>query len=361
MTISLNRYTQQKSELEQKLSSPDVAKNQKELARIGKEIQRIDTILDLQASVDALTKETKELQDVAQSDDKELSQLATQELEEKNILLEKQTQALTIALTPPEPSDSRDAIIEIRAGAGGDEAALFAAELYRAYTRFAEHKKWSCHSVSLNRTGIGGYKEVVFEIQGTNVYGEMKYESGVHRVQRVPETEKSGRVHTSTATVAVIPLVEEDDVDLKPDDLKIEITTSSGHGGQSVNTTYSAVRMTHLPTGITVQCQDERSQKQNKEKAMEVMRARVYAFEEEKRMKKESALRRGQIGTGDRSEKIRTYNFPQDRVTDHRIKQNFHNLPAIMDGAFHEIIDTIKLEETKQRSQYDAQKEKNNN
>ena len=232
--------------------------------------------------------------------------------------------------------------MEIRAGTGGDEAALFAAELFRMYGHYAEKQGWTSHLLNSNQTGIGGLKEIIFEINGRNVYSQLKYESGVHRVQRVPDTEKSGRIHTSAATVAIMPEAEEIDLKLNPDDLDFQATTSSGHGGQSVNTTYSAIRLVHKPTGMIVTCQDERSQKQNKEKALQVMRSRLLALEHEKRQKKRSQATKSQIGTGDRSEKIRTYNYPQDRVTDHRIKQNFHNIARILDGNLEPIINAIK-------------------
>lgn len=332
-----------KSELGQRLADPAVAQDNSELSRIGKELQRIEKILSLMDGVALLKTELAGIDEIINGNDAELRAMALAEQDGKKAQLVKLENELTLALVPPDPKDARDAIVEIRAGAGGDEAGLFAAELYRMYVRYAEEKGWKTQSVSSNRTGIGGYKEVIIEVHGSDVYADLKFESGVHRVQRVPETEKSGRVHTSTVTVAVIPIVEEKDISLKPEDIKIETTTSTGHGGQSVNTTYSAIRATHIPTGIMVYCQNERSQKQNKEKALEIMRSRVYALEEEKRRAKESALRKNQIGSGDRSEKIRTYNFPQDRLTDHRIKQNFHGLSSIMDGNIAEIIAALKL------------------
>ncbi len=276
-----------------------------------------------------------------EENDEEMRELAKEELSESKARLSELEDALRILLIPKDPNDDKNVFVEIRAGAGGDEAALFAAELYRMYINYADGHRWKCEIVSLNENGIGGFKEVIFMIKGQGAYSHLKYESGVHRVQRVPATESGGRIHTSTVTVAVLPEVEDVEVELNMNDVRIDVFRSSGNGGQSVNTTDSAVRVTHMPTGIVISCQDEKSQLKNKDKALKVLRARLYEIELAKQQDELAQDRKSQVGTGDRSEKIRTYNFPQGRVTDHRIKLTLHRLDAILNGDLEELLDSL--------------------
>ncbi|MBI2475480.1 peptide chain release factor 1 [Candidatus Uhrbacteria bacterium] len=330
-------------ELESQLSAPEILSNPKKLREVNEEYSDLKEVIDIAKRYEKVLADLNGAKEtLKESTDEQMRELAQTEIETLEARLPSLERELLYSLISPDPMDKKNTIVEIRAGAGGDEASLFAAELMRMYMLYAEQQGWKTELISSNRNEIGGFKEIILTIKGHNVYSRLKYESGVHRVQRVPETEKQGRVHTSTVTVAILPEAEEIDVQIKPEDLNIEATTAGGHGGQSVNTTYSAIRITHIPTGIMASCQEERSQKQNKERALSIIRARVFAFEQEKAHKERVEARKGQIGTGDRSEKIRTYNFPQDRITDHRINENFHNITAFMNGGLDELFAALK-------------------
>jgi peptide chain release factor 1 len=295
-------------------------------------------------------KRIEEARELLESEtDEEMRTLAEMEIEELEPKIEQLEAQLKSMLVPKDPRDDKNVIVEIRAGTGGDEAALFAADLFRMYIRYAENRGWKTEILSENEIGIGGYKEVIFQIKGRGAYSRLKYESGVHRVQRIPETESSGRIHTSTATVAVLAEVEDVDIDIPDSDLKIDVYKSAGAGGQNVQKNSTAVRITHIPTGMVVACQDERSQLQNKLRAMSILRARLYEIEEEKRRSEQEEDRRSQVGTGERSEKIRTYNYPQNRVTDHRIGVSSYNLPGVMEGAIEEFIDELATRDEAER------------
>lgn len=332
------------SELEEELAKPDVFSNQKRYRELAQEHAHLSEIVraynryrELESSIE----ETLIL--VEEETDAEMREMARDELEaqqEELASLEKDIQRL---LVPRDPLDGKNIIIEIRAGTGGDEAALFAADLFRMYSRYAERRGWKMEIMEANETGIGGFKELICSISGKEVYGHLRFESGVHRVQRIPVTESGGRIHTSAVTVAVLAEPEEAEIEVKQEDLRIDVFRSSGPGGQSVNTTDSAVRVTHIPTGLVVTCQDEKSQHKNKAKALKVLKARLYEIEKQKQDEELAKTRKNQIGSGDRSERIRTYNFPQNRVTDHRINLTLYKLEAVMDGDLDELIDALRL------------------
>ncbi len=341
MLQKYDHYKEELNKIEKELSTLDVSSNTSKLTELSKKHRIASDIVKEFELLKKIQEQIEETESIIRTEEGEMAAMMEDELARLQKLRDDQKSRIELSLAPKDPNDSKNAIIEIRAGAGGEESSLFASELYRMYHNYAEKNKWEMNIMNLAESDNGGFKEVIAEIKGKDIYSKLKYESGVHRVQRIPQTESQGRVHTSTVTVAVLPEAEEVDIEILPNDLRVDVFHSGGAGGQSVNTTDSAVRLTHIPTGVVVTCQNERSQLQNRIKALAVLRTRLYEAKLEEETKKRGDARKSQIGTGDRSEKIRTYNFPQDRVTDHRIGFSASNLPGFMDGNIQSMIDAL--------------------
>lgn len=346
MLDKLEALEQRKSEIDQLITDPQILSDQKQYSKLMKEYKNLSPAMDTLQLLRSINTAISEAQDILSSENEaELLSMAREELEEKQKELEQITEKIKVILIPKDPEDDKNAILEIRAGTGGDEASIFAGDLFRMFCKYAEDKKWKIDIVELHDGSSGGYKEVIFNVMGRGAYGILKFEAGVHRVQRVPKTETQGRVHTSAASVVVMPEAEEFDISIDMNDIRRDFYCSSGPGGQSVNTTYSAVRLTHIPTGLVAQCQDEKSQHRNFDKALSVLRSRIYEQELQKKMERESAERKSMVSSGDRSAKIRTYNFPQGRVTDHRIGLTLYDLEGILNGNLQKVSDALLVAE----------------
>ena len=346
----LQAVKQRFDELSDLIIQPDIISDQKRYIEINKEYKDMKAVMEKRAEYLQLLDYQKEAEEIlADGSDAEMVEMAKLQLEEAKSGIPQLEQDIKLLLVPKDPEDAKNVVVEIRAGTGGDEASIFAGDLFRMYTKFCESKGWKTNVIDLSEGTSGGYKEIQFEVMGEDVYGTLKFEAGVHRVQRVPQTETQGRVHTSAATVMVLPEAEEFDVHIDPKDVRIDFFCSSGPGGQSVNTTYSAVRLTHLPTGLVAQCQDEKSQHKNKDKAFRVLRSRLYDMELAKRQEEDAAKRNSQVSSGDRSAKIRTYNYPQGRVTDHRINLTLYDLPNIMNGDVGRVMEELKMIDNTER------------
>lgn len=342
MLDKLNELEEKYENLSQQVNDPEVISDQNTWRELMREYSGLTDIIEAFREHKKIQSEIDEAKEMLEDNlDEDFKQMVKEELKDNIKKLEELKSNMKLLLLPKDPNDDKNVIVEIRGGAGGDEAALFAGDLFRMYSRYAERNRWKTEIMNTNDSDLGGFKEIVFMINGKGAYSRLKYESGVHRVQRIPTTESGGRIHTSTVTVAVLPEAEDLDVQLDMNDVRVDVFRSSGNGGQSVNTTDSAVRITHSPTGIVISCQDEKSQLKNKDKAMKILRAKIYELEQEKQRSEVASQRRSQVGTGDRSERIRTYNYPQSRVTDHRINLTIHRLDSILDGDLDEIMDTL--------------------
>ncbi len=343
MIEKLEDFRAQLEELDQKLSDPNVMKDMTQYKNLMLERSHLVPIVEELSNLKSLMENLEDNENLAKEEDEEIAEMAKEEIPVLKEKIEQSEKRCKMLLIPPDPLEGKNIIMEIRAGTGGDEAALFASDLYRMYSYYAESMHWKIQEIDSNATELGGYKEIILSISGKDVYGSLRWESGVHRVQRVPETESGGRIHTSAVTVAVLPEAEETEVDIRQEDLRIDVMRAGGPGGQCVNTTESAVRITHIPTGLVVICQNQKSQLQNKAEAMRVLRSRLYEMEAEKKAKERAEERKSQVGSGDRSERIRTYNFPQNRLTDHRINLTLYKLDLIMEGQLQDVIEALKV------------------